>query len=243
MKTKKNQPVVSDSAAIMGKKEQIGQPMLFPIFFCLSSGLLLILLKDLTMMITGYVLAAGLIIWGVWMLFQYFRSEPMTRIIECRLAIGLILLVSGTMLAFSPESLRELLPFAWGLALLFGGFLKIQYAFDRRTLGSEKWWILLILAAISLVIGTISLLNPFFLGLQKELIIGILLVLEALLDISVFLLLKRTITKNNKVSLQVSEKPSSPPPPESSPESPSSPEASPEPAPEKEEPVSPETEA
>ena len=242
MKKKKNQPVVSDSAAIIDKKEQIGQPMLFPIFFCLSSGLLLILLKDLTMMITGYVLAAGLIIWGVWMLFQYFRSEPMTRIIECRLAIGLILLVSGTMLAFSPESLRELLPFAWGLALLFGGFLKIQYAFDRRTLGSEKWWILLILAAISLIIGTISLLNPFFLGLQKELIIGILLVLEALLDISVFLLLKRTIMKNT-VSLQVPEKPSSPPPPEPSPESPSSPEASPEPAPDKEEPASPETEA
>ena len=78
MKTKKRPQEISDTAENAGKKEQIGQPMLFPIFFCLSSGLLLILLKDLTMMITGYVLAAGLIIWGVWMLFQYFRADRIT---------------------------------------------------------------------------------------------------------------------------------------------------------------------
>ena len=32
------------------KENKIGQPMLLPIFFCLVSGLLLILLENLTMM-------------------------------------------------------------------------------------------------------------------------------------------------------------------------------------------------
>ena len=178
-----------------GKREPVGRPMLFPIFFCLISGLLLILLENLSVLITGYVLAALLICVGVWLIIEYFRSETLVRIVEAKLAIGLILLVAGSMLAFSPESLKDLLPYAWGLALLFGGFLKIQYAFDRKALGSEKWWILLILAAFSLVIGVISLLNPAFLGDKKELVIGILLSVEALLDLGVFLLLRRKIRK------------------------------------------------
>ena len=177
------------------KENKIGQPMLLPIFFCLVSGLLLILLENLTMAVTAYVLAAMLIGYGVWLIIEYIRSTPMVRIIEVKLAVGLILLVTGAMLAFSPESLKELLPYAWGLALLFGGFLKIQYAFDRKSLGAQKWWILLILAAFSLIIGVISLLNPAFLGDKKEMVIGIMLTVEAVLDIVVFLLLKRKIRK------------------------------------------------
>ena len=194
MKLKKR-TIPEPAAESTGKKESVGRPMLFPIFFCLISGLLLILLENLSVLITGYVLAALLICVGVWLIIEYFRSEPLVRIVEAKLAIGLILLVAGAMLAFSPESLKDLLPYAWGLALLFGGFLKIQYAFDRKALGADKWWILLILAAFSIVIGVISLLNPAFLGEKRELVIGILLTVEAVLDISVFLLLKRKIRK------------------------------------------------
>lgn len=200
MKLKKRnepEPVSGNQETVPGK-ERIGRPMLLPIFFCLISGILLILLEDLALMITGYVLAACLIFLGVWFLIEYIRSEPIVRIVESRLAIGLILLVTGGMLAFNPEALGSLLQYAWGLALLFGGFLKIQYAFDRKSLGAEKWWILLILAAFSIVIGVISLLNPAFLGEKQKLVIGILLLSEAVLDITVFLLLKRKIRKRSE---------------------------------------------
>ena len=207
MKLLKRKPpkTVSADGWNTGKKEKAGRPMLLPIAFCLISGLLLILLEDMALRITGYALAAGLILLGIWLVIVYFRSEPMVRIVEAKLAIGLILLVTGAMLAFSPEALKELLPYAWGLALLFGGFLKIQYAFDRKALGSEKWWILLILAAFSLVIGVISLLNPAFLGDRKEMVIGILLTLEAALDIGVFLLLRRKIRKKAAPASETTE--------------------------------------
>ena len=198
--------------------------MLFPIFFCLISGLLLIMLESLTMRITGYVLAAALILYSAWLIISYFRSEPLVRIIESKLAFGLISLVTGVMLAFSPETLKDLLPYVWGLSLLFGGFLKIQYAFDRKSLGSEKWWILLIMAAFSLVIGTISLLNPAFLGDKRELVIGILLTAEAVLDITVYLLLRRTIQKQAAAELQTVAVPEPGPAP-AVPEAPQEPEA------------------
>ncbi|MBR3333123.1 MAG: DUF308 domain-containing protein [Clostridia bacterium] len=205
------------------EKERIGRPMLFPIVFCLASGLLLILLESLTMTITGYVLAAMLIASSVWLVVEYIRSTPLVRIVEAKLAIGLILLVAGFMLVFSPESLKDLLPYAWGLALLFGGFLKIQYAFDRKSLGAEKWWILLILAAVSIVLGVISLLNKEFLGDKKELVIGILLTVEAVLDIVVFLLLKRKIRKKATAENQPVSVPAPAPEPVPAPEAPAEP--------------------
>ena len=170
--------------------------MILPILFCLVCGVLLILFGNLALRITAWVLAGVMILCGIWSVIAYIRSRPVQRITESRLANGLILLVIGSLLAFNPDYLENLLPFIWGLALLFGGFLKIQYAFDEKTVNVDKWWIMLIFAAFSLIVGILSLLNPAFLGENRNLVIGILLVLEAVLDITVYLLLKHALKKH-----------------------------------------------
>ena len=175
--------------------------MILPIVFCLVCGVLLIVLGNLALRITAYALAGILVVGGIWLLIGYIRSTPMERITESKLAIALIMLVTGILLAFKPGYLKEVLPFVWGLALLFGGFLKIQYAFDEKSVKVEKWWIMLILAGFSIMIGVLSLLDPAFLGDSRELVIGILLVAEAVLDITVYFLLKNALRKQNVVPI------------------------------------------
>ena len=172
--------------------------MILPILFCLVCGVLLILFGNLALRITAWVLAGIMILCGVWSVIAYIRSRPVQRITESRLANGLILLVIGVLLAFNPAYLENLLPFIWGLALLFGGFLKIQYAFDEKTVKVEKWWIMLIFAGVSIIIGILSLLNPAFMGDSRNLVIGILLVVEAVLDITVYLMLKHALKKQTE---------------------------------------------
>ncbi len=169
--------------------------MLMQILFCLVCGMLLILFGNLALRITAYVLAGVMIICGAWNIISYIRSAPLDRITGSKLAIALILLVSGTMLAFNPDYPDKLLPIVWGLALLFGGFLKIQYAFDEKSVRIQKWWIMLIFAAFSLIIGILSLLNPAFMGESRNLIIGILLLVEAVLDIVVWFMLRHALKK------------------------------------------------
>ena len=179
--------------------------MILPILFCLVCGLLLIFFGNLALRITAYVLAGVMILCGVWSGIVYLRSDPVRRITESRLATGLILLVAGTLLAFNPNYLEDILPFIWGLALLFGGFLKIQYAFDEKSVQVKKWWIMLLFAAFSLIVGIIALLNPAFLGANRNLVIGILLVLEAVLDITVFFLLRHALKKSSQPLATVSQ--------------------------------------
>ena len=179
--------------------------MILPILFCLVCGLLLIFFGNLALRITAYVLAGVMILCGIWSGIVYLRSDPVRRITESRLATGLILLVAGTLLAFNPNYLEDILPFIWGLALLFGSFLKIQYAFDEKSVQVKKWWIMLIFAAFSLIVGIIALLNPAFLGENRNLVIGILLVLEAILDITVCFLLRHALKKSSQPLATVSQ--------------------------------------
>ncbi len=197
--------------------------MILPIVFCLVCGVLLIAFGNLALRITAYVLASIMILCGVWSVVAYIRSKPMQRITESRLATGLILLVAGVLLAFNPDYLDKLLPIVWGLALLFGGFLKIQYAFDEKSVHVNRWWIMLILAAFSLIIGVLSLLDPAFLGESRNLVIGILLVLEAVLDITVFFLLRHALKKHSEASAPAPQAPVPDPVPVA-PEEPAAPE-------------------
>ena len=170
--------------------------MLLQIIFCLVCGVLLILFGKLALRITAYVLSGVLILCGAISVIAYIRSKPEQRILEAKLATGLILLIAGILLAFNPDYLKDILPFVWGLAMLFGAFLKIQYAFDEKSVKVAKWWIMLIFAAFSMIIGILSLLNPDFLGENRNLIIGILLVAEAILNIVVYFLLKNALKKH-----------------------------------------------
>ena len=169
---------------------------ILPIAFDLICGILLIALGSLALRITAYALAGAMIVAAAVLIIQYLRSEPMKKITQAKLAIGLALVVAGILLAFNPDYLADFLPFIWGLALLFGAFLKIQYAFDEKSLKIEKWWIMLILAGFSLVIGILSLLNPEFLGENRNLIIGIMLVAEAVIDIVVYILISKALKQS-----------------------------------------------
>lgn len=159
-------------------------------FYCVV-GLLLILLDDLVTNVAAWALAAGLVLVGAWLLLRYFRSGMEERVKGIDLAIGLVVLLAGILLITSPSDMKEVFPKIWGLSLIFGAFLKVQYAFDEKTLKMDKWWIMLILAVVSLTIGILALLNKSVFGDNQNLIIGIFMLSEAVLDLVTFFLLSR----------------------------------------------------
>ena len=170
--------------------------LMLSIVFYLIFGFVLIFLKDQAITICGYVLSGLLILFGGYELFTYISSPAIRKVTESRLAISLICLLAGGMLAFNPLFLEKALPIVWGLFLLFGAFIKIQYAFDQLSLKIAKWWIMLIFAAVSMAIGILTLVNlSAEMDDQKYLFIGIMLILEAILDIVVFFLKNHALKK------------------------------------------------
>lgn len=176
------------------------------LFYCVI-GLLLILLEDWVTRISAWVLAAGLLISGGWLTIRYIRSKPEKRLAGADLAAGLILLLAGILLIIHPNDMEKIFPKIWGLSLVFGGFLKIQYAFDEKSVSVNRWWIMLIFAAISLGIGVLALLEDQVFGDNQHLFIGIFMLGEAVLDLVTYFLLKHGMKKKNARDAEEPEKP------------------------------------
>ncbi len=159
------------------------------VLFYFVIGLLLILLKQMVTNVAAWVVAIGLAAAGGWLVWRYFKSSMERRIAGADLAVGLVVLLGGILLMTSPTDMEDVFPKIWGLSLIFGGFLKVQYAFDEKTLDINRWWIMLIFAAASLVIGILALMNETIFGDNQHLAIGIFMIGEAILDTVTYILL------------------------------------------------------
>lgn len=181
--------------------EKVSHGYLIPfVFFYAICGVLLIWLDTVVLSVASYTLAAALCVLSGWMIFRYVRSSPEERTAGTRLAVGLIMLLTGILIAFNPSYLENTFPVLWALSLIFGAFLKVQYAFDEKSLKITRWWIMLVFAGVSLLIGILAFLRPAFFGDNQNLVIGIMMLIEAVLDITTFILIYRGMKAHKQAS-------------------------------------------
>ena len=119
------------------------------ILFYLICGLLLLLMPNLALSIANVALAILLCAVGVRSIVSYLRGSILDGVMGLQLAAGLVALCFALLLLFNPLFLAELLPFVWGVALLVGGFGKVQMAADLKRIGDRFWWYALIAALLS----------------------------------------------------------------------------------------------
>ena len=166
--------------------------------FYLICGLLLLLWPDLAMTIANYALAAGLSIIGLVFIISYIRMTALDAVKSMSLAIGLVTLLIGVLLLFNPEILVAALPFLWGLTLLVGGFGKVQIACDLKRIGDSKWWLALVAAMLSLILGVLAVCRPAFIAAVFVQFIGIALIFESALDMAAEIIVGKQLREYRK---------------------------------------------
>jgi uncharacterized membrane protein HdeD (DUF308 family) len=165
------------------------------IAFYAVCGLLLLLLPSLALFIANYALAATLCVVGLIMVVGYIRAEALEGMLGYGLSLGLVLTLLGVALFFNSGILLALLPFLWGVAMLAGGFGKLQMAFDLRRVGQGRWWLLLLAALVSFVLGILSITRPVFVAVVATQFAGASLLVEAALDTAALLTMRRVVKR------------------------------------------------
>lgn len=163
------------------------------ILFYAICGLLLLLWPDMALQIANYALAAVLCVIGLVMVIGYIRGDAMEGMLGYGMAKGLLLILLGSVLLFRVDILVKLLPFLWGVAMVAGGFTKMQMAFDLKRIGHTRWWMMLIGALISFLLGVASIVRPEFIAIAFAQFAGIALLVEAALDLAAMLIMKREL--------------------------------------------------
>ncbi len=161
-------------------------------------GLLLIIRPEMTAGLFCRICGIILILFGIVKLFGYFSRDLLQLAFQFDFAMGIISILIGLVMMLWSNRLLELLTIIIGLFMLADALLRIQTALDAKQIGVKKWWIILIVALITAVIGAMLFFRPYFGTKVVVMLIGLNLIIDGILNLYVVQSTVATIRRGNK---------------------------------------------
>ena len=178
------------------KMLKAGWPAWVAAIAVLLFGLALLIWPGITTGLILNICGGALMVGGVYNIVRYFIKKDTYYAYNWSLALGLMLLGGGLCLVIFKGVLLSIVPLLFGVALLIGGVAKVQAAFNMRRAGFHSWYLTLIAAAISCVLGALIILHPFGTGLVLIRVIGASIAIEAVQDLISLRTYNRVITSH-----------------------------------------------
>lgn len=124
-------------------------------------GLVLLLMPNLTNRIIVYGIGGVLVIYGIGRIIRYIRRSAGIGSMEHDLSVGLVCVVCGMFMILYSAVVISVLPFLFGLSVMFGGAMSIQAAFDVRRFHGDRWTLNLVIGIVFVFAGIAAIRNPF----------------------------------------------------------------------------------
>ena len=126
-------------------------------------GLVLLLMPSLTNKIIVFGIAVVLLLYGVYRIIRYVttRDAAAAAMNNHDLAIGMVCAAVGLFMFFNISFVIGILPFLFGLLLIYGGARSIQTAFDVKRFHGMYWVLHLIIGIVFVIAGIAAIRDPF----------------------------------------------------------------------------------
>lgn len=121
---------------------------------------------------------------GIFRLVVYFSKKIHGFWGTFDLPVGIILTAIGIVLLMSPSFVVSIIPMFIGLIILYNSVVKIREAIALKAIEHEKWWSMLIVGVIMLLLGCYVVLNPFDVAARSVQVVGIILIIIGCLSVS-----------------------------------------------------------
>ncbi len=155
---------------------------------------------------SGIVIGTGILlcIFGLISVFKYFGTHISEAIIRQDLSKGLLAILGGAFCIFRSEWFAEaftVLTILYAIFMIVSGIGKVQWTFDLIRL-KRNWYISGISAVLSLVFGFVILQSPFDTTEILWIFTGIVMIVEAILDIASLIYVGRGMAKAPDVNIE-----------------------------------------
>ena len=137
------------------------------------------------------LISAIIIIDGIFDFINYFRSDKETKLYSFGLIEGLLEVLAGVLIILNKDALITFLPLILGIFIILKNIIKIQLAINLKQI-SDSWYLLLIFAILSLLLGVLIILNPFSSIIAITLLAGIFLLMTETVNLieNIYLMIK-----------------------------------------------------
>lgn len=147
-------------------------------------GILLIAMPDRMLAYTALFIGGAFTACGVLALVSYISSAQKSKL---TLVLGLISAVSGIIICIAYRQIMSVIVLIIGLFLLVGGIINLVNSFYISVKRNRSWLLTVVLAIASIVLGIVSIANPFDTQTKLVQLIGIGLVVFAVTDLIAFI--------------------------------------------------------
>ena len=152
--------------------------------FC-GAGVLFIAKPELSAVAISRALGAAMILFGLIKLVGYFSKDLFRLAFQYDLGFGLLLIALGILVLAKPAGVLDFIFIALGIAILTDGLFKVQIAVDAKRFCIPTWWLTLILAMVTGVVGLALVFRPWDSARLLTALLGAALLAEGILNLCV----------------------------------------------------------
>ena len=151
------------------------------------AGLAMIFYPTPSQSFIGIFFGIAILVFGIIKLVGYWSRDLFRLAFQYDLAFGLLLMVLGIVTLSHPGDALSFLCVMFGIPVLADGLFKIQIAMDSRQFGIRNWWLVLVLAALTCVVGVVLVFRPMTGVRALTALMGLSLLCDGVLNLSVAL--------------------------------------------------------
>ena len=128
---------------------------------CIILGVILVVYPNTSLTIVCRAVGVIVLITGLGMIFSYLRSEFKGILAKIGLVFGSILAIVGGFIILRPLGIISIIPIVFGVLLVYHGLANMKQALELREYKDAGWWLPVLIAASTIVLGIVIMKNPF----------------------------------------------------------------------------------
>lgn len=160
-------------------------------------GIILIIWPNVGLAFLCKAFGVFLIAYGIAKVIGYFSKELFQLAFQFGLGLGIASVILGIAMIVKTDSIVNFLAGCIGIFLLVDAALKIQTAIDSKKFGIPQWLVILLVAIMTGIVGTMLLFTPHEATAVLVRLVGLSFAIDGLMNLIVVCNTFRTVRKNN----------------------------------------------
>ena len=128
---------------------------------CIILGIVLVAYPNTSLTLVCRAVGVIVLITGLGLVFGYLRRGKEHWYGKIELVFGTILAIVGAFLVLRPLGLISIIPIIFGILFIYHGLANMKQALELRQYKDKGWWLPVLIAGITIVLGIFIINNPF----------------------------------------------------------------------------------
>ena len=144
------------------------------------------------------VFGVVMLLYGIIQIISFFLNQDKEENLFMELAMGVIALGLGVFSLLAPQIIQKIIFYTVGAILIIDSLVNVKRAFNLKSMGFTRWYVLLASGAIGIILGALCIILYMNILNADVMFVGIALVYEGIASlVTMFLVwrMKKKITK------------------------------------------------